>query len=199
MLSTVWNEEGFKSKKLTLKEHNKPIKRSDCLEQNCVPKASKFIISLCKKYTEVQWEQKPWQKEPWHSFQSTPCHWIAILATSADNDLLCGGLMTFYAETYTPLACSEKPRILLLAEKNVSIMSHSSHFSSLVNTKHHKKLFITPLCLEKTNHIIVKSRKEFIISLNYIPLAYNRNVWTWDFITLIRIGSMILKFFTFYF
>lgn len=69
-----------------------------------------------------------------HSFPSTPCHCIHILATSADNDLLCGGLMTFYAENYIPTVYADKRRVWLRSECQ-SAISHSSHFSSSVKTQ----------------------------------------------------------------
>lgn len=53
-----WSKEGFKGKKLTLNEHNNPVKRPDCLEQKCVPRASKFIISLCSNLLKCNENRK---------------------------------------------------------------------------------------------------------------------------------------------
>lgn len=93
------------------------------------------------------------------------------------------GWWLFMQKLTTPLACTENPWILITAEKNVSVMSHSSHFSSSVRHKAPQKWFISFLCIEKTNHIIVPSLKyiqereieEFNSNVNNSPLTYNRH------------------------
>lgn len=155
-------QKDLRGKKCTSNEHNHPIKMPDCLEQNCTQSLWVHDQPM-KKTIEVQWEQSKEEKKKAKS-HDIPSSQRLVIASPYWQHLLitiCSvvGWWLFMQKLTHHWHVLKKTWTRLMAEKNVSIMSHIVLiFPSRLTQSTTKIIHV----LEKshTNHIIVPNVKD---------------------------------------